>query len=71
MHRWYANKEFATSCEQIKAYKFDVPVLTHIKLPKPDVPRKFIGMNPWINIGNNCDLKFDSNFESGNLDMVI
>ena len=68
MHKWYANKEFATSCEQIKSYKFDVPILTHIKLPKPDAPRKFIGMNPAI---NNYDLRFDSNFESGNLDMVI
>lgn len=45
-----------------------MPILTHIKLPKPDAPRKFIGMNPSI---NNFDLRFDSNFESGNLDMVI
>ncbi len=42
--------------------------MTNIKLPKPDTPRKFLGMNPGI---PNYDLKFDSNFESGNLDMVI
>lgn len=31
-------------------------------------PRPFIGMNPWCPEG---ELQFDSNFESGNLDMVI
>ena len=68
MHKYFANKETATSCENICSYKFDVPITTNVRMPQPDLPRKFTGMNPAI---SNSDLKFDSLFESGNLDMVI
>jgi hypothetical protein len=39
------------------------------KLPREESEREFTGMNPKIDLQN--ELIFDSNFESGNLDLVI
>lgn len=42
------------------------------KTHQPETPRAFIGMNPTLEESIlEKELIFDSNFESGNLDMVI
>ena len=33
MHKYFANKEIATSCENICSYKFDVPITTSVRMP--------------------------------------
>ena len=58
MHRQFANKP--------DAYEFEFPTQA-TKIKKSDPPRAFVGMNPALS----GDIKFDSNFESGNLDEVV
>lgn len=70
MHRAFSNWEQATETSFIPSYQFDFPYipLPPQKLPYSEKKREFTGMHP--NFRASEELRFDSSFESGNLDLV-
>ena len=70
----FANRPESTGCDSLlnkdpyPSYKTVIPKKIPYTIKNKEPLRKFIGMDPKINL--NCELKFDSLFECGNLDMV-
>lgn len=68
MHKIFANRIEASSCEQIASYKTEVASKLSVNYSNKEPLRSFIGMDPKLDMTD--ELQFDSFFESGNLDMV-